>query len=290
MPSTRAPASSSGPPELPGLIEASVWIAPSIWNLVSDSTERSVAETTPTESDCCSPKGLPIAATGWPTSSSRSSPSFSGCSVEAVGLRPPAGPRRRRGRSRLCGRGRRCGRGTRRRLPWRACAAPPDSSVTTWALVTMLAAGVEDEARALGGAAAEDRADRDHAGRGLAVDPAPRRSRRAAASTITCGVCCPPPSAVCGEEPPPPEPPQPASASASASRRGGPAGARALTPPALEGRPGAGCAVPARDRGRSSVKAVKRLLEAIATRPCIRCAISRAIARPSPDPPAESAV
>ena len=45
MPSTRAPASSSGPPELPGLIEASVWIAPSIWNWVSDLTERSVAET-----------------------------------------------------------------------------------------------------------------------------------------------------------------------------------------------------------------------------------------------------
>ena len=46
------------------MIEASVWIAPSIWNWVSDSIERSVAETTPIESDCSSPKGLPIAATG----------------------------------------------------------------------------------------------------------------------------------------------------------------------------------------------------------------------------------
>ena len=61
------------------MIEASVWIAPSIWNSVSESTERSVAETIPTESECCSPKGLPIAATGWPTTSSGSSPSSSGC-------------------------------------------------------------------------------------------------------------------------------------------------------------------------------------------------------------------
>ena len=45
MPITSPSASSSGPPELPGLIEASVWIAPSIWNWVSDSIERSVAET-----------------------------------------------------------------------------------------------------------------------------------------------------------------------------------------------------------------------------------------------------
>ena len=47
MPITWPSASSSGPPELPGLIEASVWIAPSIWNSVSDWIERSVAETTP---------------------------------------------------------------------------------------------------------------------------------------------------------------------------------------------------------------------------------------------------
>ena len=70
IPITLPSASSSGPPELPGLIEASVWIAPSIWNSVSDSIDRSVAETTPTESDCCSPNGLPIAATGSPTSTS----------------------------------------------------------------------------------------------------------------------------------------------------------------------------------------------------------------------------
>src|SRR5436190_1773190 len=60
-------ASNIGPPELPGLIEASVWIAPSIWNRVRDSIDRSVAETTPTDSDWSSPNGLPIAATGCPT-------------------------------------------------------------------------------------------------------------------------------------------------------------------------------------------------------------------------------
>ena len=46
---------------------ASVWIALPIWKAVSDSMLRSSAEITPTESDCCSPKGLPIAATGSPT-------------------------------------------------------------------------------------------------------------------------------------------------------------------------------------------------------------------------------
>ena len=43
---------------------ASVWIALPISNAVSDLMLRSSAEITPTESDCCSPKGLPIAATG----------------------------------------------------------------------------------------------------------------------------------------------------------------------------------------------------------------------------------
>src|SRR5437016_11711668 len=60
-------ASSSGPPELPWLIAASVWIALPIGNLVSDWMSRFSAETTPTDSDCSSPNGLPIAATGSPT-------------------------------------------------------------------------------------------------------------------------------------------------------------------------------------------------------------------------------
>ena len=67
MPITSPFESSSGPPELPGLIDASVWIALSIPKLVRPSTVRLVAEITPTESDWSSPKGLPIAATGSPT-------------------------------------------------------------------------------------------------------------------------------------------------------------------------------------------------------------------------------
>ena len=84
MPITSPLASSSGPPELPGLIEASVWIALSIANSVSDWIERSVAETIPIESDCCSPNGLPIAATGSPTANSSRSEMFRWLQVEAV--------------------------------------------------------------------------------------------------------------------------------------------------------------------------------------------------------------
>ena len=78
MPITLPSAPISGPPELPGLIEVSVWIAPSILNWVSESIERSVAETIPTESDCSWPNGLPIAATGAPTWIESESPSAIG--------------------------------------------------------------------------------------------------------------------------------------------------------------------------------------------------------------------
>ena len=77
-PITRPSPSTSGPPELPGLIAASVWIAPEMRKLVSDWIERSIAETTPIDSDCCSPNGEPIAATGSPTSTPVLSPSGSG--------------------------------------------------------------------------------------------------------------------------------------------------------------------------------------------------------------------
>ena len=46
------------------MIAASVWIAPEIWNSVSEPIARSTADTTPTDSDCFSPNGEPIAATG----------------------------------------------------------------------------------------------------------------------------------------------------------------------------------------------------------------------------------
>ena len=57
MPITRPFASSRGPPELPGLIAASVWIALPIPKRVSDWMLRSIADTTPTDSDCLSPNG-----------------------------------------------------------------------------------------------------------------------------------------------------------------------------------------------------------------------------------------
>jgi hypothetical protein len=85
MPSTRPRLSSSGPPELPWLIAASVWIAPTVAKPVSDWIERSSAETTPTESDWSSPNGLPIAATGAPTVRSPAEPSGSGRSVRPAG-------------------------------------------------------------------------------------------------------------------------------------------------------------------------------------------------------------
>ena len=52
---------------------------------VSDWIERSSAEMTPTESDCSSPNGLPMAATGAPTCRSLVEPSGSGRSVRPSG-------------------------------------------------------------------------------------------------------------------------------------------------------------------------------------------------------------
>ena len=150
------------------------------------------------------------------------------------------------------------------------------------------AAGVEDEARALGGARLEDRANRDHArcrllvdlgrveavGGGLrrrpvrgAFDDGRRRSRR-------------PPSS----PKPPPQPASRPSASSAASERWLAASRVRLGPAAARG--GAGTSA----GGRSSVKAVKRLFEVIEIRPRMRCASSRAIARPSPEPSPGSAV
>ena len=72
MPITRPSPSKSGPPEFPRLMGASVWIAFATVNPdVSESIERPVAETTPTERDVCFPNGLPIAATGSPTTTPR---------------------------------------------------------------------------------------------------------------------------------------------------------------------------------------------------------------------------
>ena len=59
--------SSSGPPEFPRLIAASVWIASLIEKSVRASMVRFLADTTPIDREPCSPNGLPIAATGSPT-------------------------------------------------------------------------------------------------------------------------------------------------------------------------------------------------------------------------------
>ena len=118
------------------MIEASVWIAPSIWNWVSDLTARSVAETTPTESERCSPKGLPIAATGSPTSSSLSLPSSSGWSAK------PSGSTFSRATSANGSKPRIFASSTLRfenstKTSSAGMREPFDSSVTTWALVTI---------------------------------------------------------------------------------------------------------------------------------------------------------
>ena len=86
MPITCPRAFSSGPPELPWLIAASVWIALPMRKAVSDSMSRPVAEMTPTDSDWFSPNGLPMAATGEPTTRFVDEPSCSGVSVSPAGL------------------------------------------------------------------------------------------------------------------------------------------------------------------------------------------------------------
>ena len=67
------------------MIAASVWIAPEILKSVSESIARSIAETTPTESDCFSPNGEPMAATGVPTCTASLLAIGSGRSVRPLG-------------------------------------------------------------------------------------------------------------------------------------------------------------------------------------------------------------
>jgi hypothetical protein len=135
IPSTRPCASSSGPPELPGLIAASVWIALPMANRVSDWMLRSTAETTPIDSDCFSPNGLPMAATGWPTLIAAEWPSVSGVSDRPFGSTFSSA-------TSALGSVPTIFAGTR--LPsensmntWSARSESFDSAVTTWALVAM---------------------------------------------------------------------------------------------------------------------------------------------------------
>jgi hypothetical protein len=66
MPITRPSASSSGPPELPGLIAASVCTTPEILKPFGESISRLSAEMMPLVTVPERPNGLPIAIAAWP--------------------------------------------------------------------------------------------------------------------------------------------------------------------------------------------------------------------------------
>ena len=73
----------SGPPELPGLIAASVWMMPRISRLFSERNERFRLLMMPVVSVRSRPNGLPMAKTRRPTSSFDESPQGSGTSFSA---------------------------------------------------------------------------------------------------------------------------------------------------------------------------------------------------------------
>ena len=80
MPITRPLLSRSGPPELPGLMAASVWMMPVIvrssgpWRVRSSALMPTVVSVRPK-----GPKGLPIAIAHWPTRRSPEAPRVTGC-------------------------------------------------------------------------------------------------------------------------------------------------------------------------------------------------------------------
>ena len=77
-PITSPRAFKSGPPELPGLIGASVWIALSIARLFGAWSTRPIALTIPDVIERSSPNGLPIATTASPTRTEVERPNRSG--------------------------------------------------------------------------------------------------------------------------------------------------------------------------------------------------------------------
>ena len=86
MPTTRPAESTSGPPELPGLIAASVWIASVTEDWPSSpavATGRSRALMIPVVTVPWRPSGAPMATTGWPTCSVEESPIAAGVSPDA---------------------------------------------------------------------------------------------------------------------------------------------------------------------------------------------------------------
>src|ERR1700726_498367 len=66
IPITSAADDTSGPPELPGLKPASVWITSLLVRRFAERIERPSAETTPAVTVDSNPSGLPIATTSWP--------------------------------------------------------------------------------------------------------------------------------------------------------------------------------------------------------------------------------
>ncbi len=83
IPMRRPRESRSGPPELPGLIEASVWMTSAIVRCVSDLISRPSALTTPVVRVWSRPKGLPMARTVCPTRTSCDVPGSMGVSLSA---------------------------------------------------------------------------------------------------------------------------------------------------------------------------------------------------------------
>ncbi len=75
MPTTLPDASARGPPELPGLMAASVWMTFSIGRPSWPRMERPSALTTPAVTVLWKPRGLPMATTSWPTTRFSASPS-----------------------------------------------------------------------------------------------------------------------------------------------------------------------------------------------------------------------
>ena len=85
-PITLPVASSSGPPELPGLIAASVWMTSSIAKPLGAVMRRCSADTTPVVSVRSRPNGLPIATVGSPTRTAPESPSVERVELDLLGV------------------------------------------------------------------------------------------------------------------------------------------------------------------------------------------------------------
>ena len=83
-PMRRPALSSRGPPLLPGLMAASVWITPEMRRRVTLWISRPSAETTPVVRVWSRPKGLPMASTAWPTCRSALLPRGIGRSLGGV--------------------------------------------------------------------------------------------------------------------------------------------------------------------------------------------------------------